>query len=201
MNKVLAATAVFVSAIVSAQAVHFGIMANVHNSNVRGIHDYSKGRIAPAVGVFAEIPFAQRYVSYTHLVPQLEYSMEGERATPSTGDQKFNNDYVNALLMVKHYFAFNKVNENKDFFVLLGPKVGYNLSQKTEGPILYAPDLAAESNFSKVNVGVVLGTGYKFTERFEMFFRYDQGLSSVYKNFENKTFAYQFNLGLNFKFN
>lgn len=201
MNKVFAVVSALGSTFLSAQAVQFGITANVHHSNVRGIHDYSKGRIAPAVGVFAEIPFAQRYVSYSHLVPQLEYSMEGERATPATGDQKFNNDYVNALVMIKHYFGFNQLNENKKFFVMLGPKVGYNITQKTEGPISHDPDLAAEDNFNKVNIGVVLGTGYQLNDNFELFFRYDQGLSAVYKKFENKTFSYQFNLGLNFKFN
>ena len=66
------------------QEFKWGMTGNVHSSSIEGIHDFSRGRIAPSLGFFAEIPLEtfQRSIYSPlryYIFPVLEYSMEGEK--------------------------------------------------------------------------------------------------------------------------
>ena len=195
--------------------VTWGISANVHQSNIRGIHWNSKGRIAPSVGVFVSIPLEStadrdlyKYGRWI-LVPQLEYSMDGELNKPETGTQKYFADFISLPVYIKYYFAFNKVDEKK-FFVQAGPQFGVSIHNKATGPsdansmenkehVNYVSH--HEANFKKANFGISVGTGYQFSDSWEVFARYDQGFSKVYDNYTlYNTNHYKLGVGLNYIF-
>jgi hypothetical protein len=82
---------------------------NVHSSSIEGIHDFSRGRIAPSLGFFAEIPLEtfQRSIYSPlryYIFPVLEYSMEGEKTILEQGRQYFRNDFVALAFMVNSIF-------------------------------------------------------------------------------------------------
>ena len=56
MKKIFFVFAILLSGFSFAQEVRWGATANVHSSSIEGIHDFSRGRIAPSVGLFMEIP-------------------------------------------------------------------------------------------------------------------------------------------------
>lgn len=198
--------AVFFSAVLSAQVdptdwVKYGVTAKVHSSAIRGIHANSTGRIAPAVGVFMQIPFIQRMRDHWFFVPMLEFSMEGERDEDPAGNKQFNHNYINIPLYIKYYFNFTNGMGEKKLYLMGGPKVGYAISERTEGN-LNADDLAAQATFKPFSAGLSGVVGYNITPKLEVFGRYDQGLTSVYeKSFGRRTFNYQLGAGLNYLFN
>ncbi len=181
--------------------IQFGATLKVHQSNIRGIHDYSKARIAPAIGVFAQIPLNSRVENNIYFVPQLEFSMEGENAKEPKGDQKFHFSYINVPLYLKYYFGFNKENTNKNLFVMAGPKFGFAVSEKREGAVYNPQDIAAEGHHKKFNLAASVGGGYRFTENFEGYLRYDHGFTKAYDNYTlQKTYNYQLGAGINYIF-
>lgn len=193
--------------------INYGITANIHQSNIKGIHWNSKGRTAPSIGVFAHIPLQN--VSDRDLYkqgrwvfqPQLEYSMDGERNKPETGDQKYNVDFISLPLYIKYYFAFNKV-APKDFFVQAGPQFGFVVADKATGPSdAFSSDNKEHVNYvdhhnsslKKSNFGISLGAGYTITDNLAFFVRYDHGFSKAYDNYSlYKTYHYKLGAGLNF---
>lgn len=101
----------------------YGVTANLHQSNIRGIHSWSKGRIAPGLGAFAQFPLDARVDRGLYLMPQIEFSMEGERAEDPRGEQKFYYNYINIPVYFKYYFSISKKSELQEdnFFVQAGP--------------------------------------------------------------------------------
>ena len=76
------------------QEFKWGMTGNVHSSSIEGIHDFSRGRIAPSLGFFAEIPLEtfQRSIYSPlryYIFPVLEYSMEGEKTILEQGRQYY----------------------------------------------------------------------------------------------------------------
>ncbi|MCC2590846.1 outer membrane beta-barrel protein [Chryseobacterium sp. MFBS3-17] len=177
----------------------YGISLKAHQSNIRGIHQYSKMRIAGAGGVFVEIPFVQRLSSSTFVVPMVEYSMEGEENEPETGREKFHNDYVNGLVYIKHFFGARGLNDPK-VFVFLGPKLSYNISQKTDAEITDPVIQTAEDSLEDVQIGISFGGGYRFARNIEAYIRWDNGFNPVYINYPYGTFNYQLGAGINILF-
>ena len=113
------------------QEFKWGMTGNVHSSSIEGIHDFSRGRIAPSVGLFAEIPLEtfQRSIYAPlryYIYPVVEYSMEGERTILEQGRQYFRNDYVAAAIYGKFHF-YRGYFEN--FYFMIGPRIAYNKSR------------------------------------------------------------------------
>jgi len=84
MKKIFFVFAILLSGFSFAQEVRWGATANVHSSSIEGIHDFSRGRIAPSVGLFMEIPLEtfQRSIYAPlryYIYPVVEFSMEGEK--------------------------------------------------------------------------------------------------------------------------
>jgi hypothetical protein len=91
------------------QEFKWGMTGNVHSSSIEGIHDFSRGRIAPSLGFFAEIPLEtfQRSIYSPlryYIFPVLEYSMEGEKTILEQGRQYYRNDFVALAFMVNSIF-------------------------------------------------------------------------------------------------
>ena len=84
MKKIFFVFAILLSGFSFAQELRWGAIANVHSSSIEGIHDFSRGRIAPSVGLFMEIPLEtfQRSIYAPlryYIYPVVEFSMEGEK--------------------------------------------------------------------------------------------------------------------------
>ena len=188
-----------------AQSIKYGLTANGHLSRIDNIHDNSKGRIAGAVGAFVSIPLYPEDLfrsNYYFIQPQVEYSMQGETAeTPPFPTQKFFNDYISAAVYFKYFI--NKGTFSTNFFVFAGPKVEYLLSENRNVTPEY--DLAysgvnLNDDIKSLGFGVSGGVGYALTDQFEIFARFDQGLTKVYPNNPNDTYNSQAALGVNYIF-
>lgn len=189
----------------------FGVTANLYQSNIKNIHWASEGRMAPSVGVFAVVPFRNEGQADIgrpggfFFVPQLELSWDGEKNQPETGDQKYYATMISLPMNIRYYFAFDSSAENRDFFVQAGPSVGFVVADKAEGP---SDALSADNkervnyiahhdaNFKKFNYGLTVGAGYRISDNWEVFARYDHGLAKAYKtNPSGEGRAYHYKLG------
>ncbi len=182
-----------------------GVTANIHQSNIYGIHDYSKGRIAPAFGLTLQyrlekdISDEKEYKYF--LQPVLEYSMDGEKAEPPQGSQKFLNNYISLPIFFKYYFTLSETKRDRRYFLMAGPLFGFAVSDKREGNLYFSQDISADKNFKKFNFGVTLGAGYHFDKNLEAFVRFDRGLSKAYGVYTlYNTYNYKLGVGINYFF-
>ena len=206
MKKIFLVFAIAMSSVLFSQEFKWGAIANVHSSSIEGIHDYSRGRIAPSVGLFAEIPMEsfQRSIYSPlgyYIYPVIEYSMEGERALGEIGTRYFRNDFVALALYGKFHF-YRGYFEN--FYFMVGPRFAYNVAEYGEGPILVYENGNIEPNFDihKWNFSASLALGYVISDKMEIHIRYDQGFSKVYPHYdEHKTWIRMLGLGISYYFN
>ena len=224
MKKLLLLPAVLMGIAASAQYTQslyrYGVTANIHQSNIKNIHWYSKGRIAPSIGIFGVIPFTGDQGTADvgrpggfYFVPQLEFTWDGENNDPSTGKQTYRTNFISLPLNVRYYFAVSKNAENKDFYVQAGPQIGFSVYDKASGP----SDALSEDNkervnyivhheneYKKFNLGLTVGAGYRFTDNWDVFVRYDHGLSKAYgfnpSEGDRKTYHYKLGAGVNYTF-
>jgi len=181
-----------VSSLIFSQEFKWGATANIHSSSIEGIHDFSRGRIAPSVG-YAPL----RYYIY----PVVEYSMEGERTILEQGRQYFRNDYVAAAVYGKFHF-YRGYFEN--FYFMIGPRIAYNISEKRAGPTNEEAGYInlRDDDMHKLNFSVSGALGYVISDKVEVYLRYDQGLSKVYPHYEfRKTWNRLMGLGISYYFN
>lgn len=206
MKKIFLFFAIVVSSLVFCQEFKWGAIANVHSSSIEGIHDYSRGRIAPSVGLFAEIPLEtfQRSIYAPlryYIYPVVEYSMEGEKTLVEKGRQYFRNDYVALALYGKFHF-YRGYFEN--FYFMIGPRFAYNVSEKRSGPTNLEAGYGnlRDDNMHKWNFSASLALGYVINDKMEMHVRWDQGFSKVYPYYdEQKTWIRMMGLGVSYYFN
>lgn len=182
----------------------FGVTANVHQSNIRGIHDYSKGRIAPAFGAVANISLQNqsRFSLPTssdkwYFQPVLEVSLEGEKADDPKGEVKYYNNMINLPLYMKYYFNISKEKAHYDWFVMAGPMLGFSIGDKIDGTVPTVADATAE--MKKFNAGASVAAGYVASQDLELFLRYDHGFTKAYGNYDlYNTYNYKLALGINY---
>ena len=206
MKKIFFVFAILLSGFSFAQEVKWGATANVHSSSIEGIHDFSRGRIAPSVGLFAEIPLEtfQRSIYAPlryYIYPVVEYSMEGEKAILEQGRQYYRNDYVAAAIYGKFHF-YRGYFEN--FYFMIGPRIAYNISEKRAGPTNEEAGYInlRDDDMHKLNFSVSGALGYVISDKVEVYLRYDQGLSKVYPHYyDKKTWNRLMGLGISYYFN
>ena len=188
-----------------AQNVKYGVTANAHITGINAVHDASKARFGGGVGAFATIPLHPSDVfksQYMFIQPQVEFSTQGENGkAPGVGDQKFSNNYISAMFYFKYFF--HNETERNNLFVFAGPKAEFLVSDSRETTPAY--ELAYGNTYQDKNVnsfgfGISGGVGYNFSENWEVFARYDQGLTKVYPDNPNNTFNGVIALGLNYSF-
>ena len=134
MKKISTVLALFLAIAISAQSFKYGITGNIHRGSIVGVHDRSVGKYGGALGVFAEIPLVENDVfdsAWLFLVPQIEYSMQGENAEVNVdrfGVQKYHYDYAAMQVYLKWFF--HKGNMRRDVFLFAGPRIEYMVRQK-----------------------------------------------------------------------
>lgn len=190
---------------ISAQSVKYGLTGNAHLSAIDNVHTASEKKFGAGVGIFATIPLYPNDVfksQYMFFQPQVEFSTQGENAKdPNYGDQKYSYSYISAAAYFKYFFHSATVRNN--FFVFAGPKVEFLVSDKKESTPAY--DLAykatsLDNNVNSVGFGVSGGVGYNVAEQWEVFARYDQGLTKVYTDNPKNTYNVMLAVGLNYTF-
>ena len=209
MKKISTVLVLFLAIAISAQSVKYGVTGNIHRGSIVGVHDRSIGKYGGGLGIFAEFPLVENDVfdsAWLFLVPQIEYSMQGENAEVNVdrfGVQKYHYDYAAMQVYLKWFF--HKGNMRRDVFLFAGPRIEYMVRQKeTVDPaydvIHYKFNLDDEVN--KFGYGVSFGAGLKITQQWSAFLRYDRGFSKVYPNNDrNNTYNRLIALGVNYYLN
>lgn len=209
MNKLNTFLALFFVVSLSAQSLKYGITGNFHKGSIAGVHDRSEGKFGGALGAFVEFPLVENDVfdsAWLYLVPQIEYSTQGENATVNTdkyGVQKYHYDYLAMQLYLKWFF--HKGNMKKDIFLFAGPRIEYMVRQKESvdpayDVVHYKFNLDDEVN--KFGYGVSFGAGMKISQKVEAFLRYDRGFSKIYPNNDrNNTYNRLLAVGINYYLN
>lgn len=206
MNKLNTFLALFLVVSLSAQSLKYGITGNFHKGSIAGVHDRSEGKFGGALGAFVEFPLVENDVfdsAWLYLVPQIEYSTQGENATVNTdkyGVQKYHYDYLAMQLYLKWFF--HKGNMKRDIFLFAGPRIEYMVRQKESvdpayDVVHYKFNLDDEVN--KFGYGVSFGAGMKVSQKLEAFLRYDRGFSKIYPNNDrNNTYNRLLAVGINY---
>ena len=206
MKKIYLILTFFLSLPFFSQEFKWGMTGNVHSASIEGIHDFSRGRIAPSLGFFAEIPLEtfQRSIYSPlryYIFPVLEYSMEGEKTILEQGRQYYRNDYVAFALYGKFHF-YRGFFEN--FYFMLGPRFAYNVSENRAGP---TNDEAGyinlrDDDMKKMSISVSGAFGYVVNDKVEAYIRFDQGLTKVYPNYDvMRTWNRLLGVGISYYFN
>lgn len=205
MKKISTLIAVFLLIMVSGQDFKYGLTANFHQGSIVGVHDVSKGAFGGSLGFFGQIPLVENDIydsAWLYLMPQIEYHMGGEIAKAEEnkfGVQKFNHDYLSMQVYLKYFFK--RYGYKTDFFVFAGPSIEYLVRQeKIVDPGYDAAyyNFNFDNNVSQFGYGVSLGTGFKISDQFEAFLRYDHGFSKVYPDNPNNTYNRMLAVGVNF---
>lgn len=206
MRKIFFFFVIVFSSLLFSQEVKWGAIANIHSSSIEGIHDFSRGRIAPSAGLFMEIPLEtfQRSIYSPlryYIFPVVEYSMEGERALNEKGTQYFKNDYV-AFSLYGKFHLYRGFFEN--FYFMIGPRIAYNISEVRKGPtVIYESGyVVRDDNMYKWNFSASLALGYVVSDKVELQLRWDQGLKKVYPYYtEHTTWIRMLGMGMSYYFN
>ena len=173
MKKIYLILTFFLSLPFFSQEFKWGMTGNVHSASIEGIHDFSRGRIAPSLGFFAEIPLEtfQRSIYSPlryYIFPVLEYSMEGEKTILEQGRQYYRNDYVAFALYGKFHFYIN----------------------------------LRDDDMKKMSISVSGAFGYVVNDKLEAYIRFDQGLTKVYPNYDvMRTWNRLLGVGISYYFN
>lgn len=209
MKKITLIIAVFLMVTATAQTFNYGVTGNFHKGSIVGVHDVSKGAYGGGVGIFGQWSLVENDVfdsAWLYLMPQLEYSMQGEIAKAEQdkfGIQKFHHDYIAMQVYLKYFF--HQGNMKRDLYLFAGPRIEYLVREKREVDPAY--DLAyyqynGDDNVNKFGYGISFGAGLKVTQQFEAFLRYDRGFGTVYPNNDRRnTYNRLLALGINYYFN
>lgn len=225
MKKILFIYSVLLMGVASAQSIKYGVTANFHKGSTVNIHDKSKGNFGAGVGLFADFSLVNNDIydsAWLYFTPQLEFSMEGERGQAwndkVAAQQKYDNYYVALPLYIK-YFLRNH-GYKSDIYFMFGPKFEFLVSNKVDEAqaISYAnsigysnsPDdiaLGAKSlssiglnnKIAKFGYGLSLVAGVRVDEKWNVFLRFDRGLSKVYPDYTKySTYNRLLAIGINY---
>lgn len=205
MKKIFLVFLMFIVSHLFSQEVKWGVTANLHSSSIEGIHDFSRGRIAPSAGLFMEIPLEtfQRSIYSPlryYIYPVVEFSMEGEKTILEQGRQYYRNDFLAFTLYGKFHF-YRGYWEN--FYFMIGPRAAYAVSVNFKGPVInYESGPLGDDVTKKWSFAASTAFGYVVNDKLEVYIRYDQGLTKVYPNYDyRRTWNRLLGLGFSYTFN
>lgn len=184
-----------------AQSLSIGVTGNVHKTSIVNIHDYSKTPWGGGGGAYAEVALVPNDIfdsAWLYLVPQIEFSMQGENAAPPQGKQEFPAQYIGVPIYVKYFFHQGNVKRN--LFLFGGPRLEFLVNNDRKGPEVYDMFVDQEKKFASFGYGISLGAGVKVSDKMEVFIRFDRGLSKIYPDYTNKSTTYNRLLGIGFNY-
>lgn len=197
MRRVVGILFLFCIGMLSAQSFKMGVTGNVHRSSIVNIHDASKPSWGGGIGVFGEIPLVSNGIfdsAWLYLVPQIEFSMQGENAEPEQGKQQFPNHYIGIPVYVKYFFHPN--GWKGPLFLMAGPRLEFLVSHDRKGPEVYPMFVDQEKKINSFGFGLSVGAGLKLSDNMEAFIRFDRGFSKIYPDYTHKSNTYNRLLGI-----
>jgi len=225
MKKIIIIYSLLFFGLANAQSIKYGVTANFHKGSTVNIHDRSKGNYGIGIGAFADFALVPNDIydsAWLYFTPQLEFSMEGERAQAWTDrvaeQQRYDNYYVAVPLYIK-YFLRNH-GYKSDIYFMLGPKLEFLAGNKVDEAqaISYANangysnspqdiEMGAKSlsaiglnnEIAKFGYGVSFVVGVQANDKWNVFLRFDRGLSKVYPDYTKySTYNRMLALGINY---
>ncbi|TDX84107.1 outer membrane beta-barrel protein [Epilithonimonas xixisoli] len=225
MKKLSIILSLFALGFTSAQSFKYGVTANFHKGSTVNIHDRSKGNFGGGIGAFADFSLVENDIydsAWLYFSPQLEFSMEGERGqawnNADVAVQKYNNYYIAMPLYIKYFFKNHGY--KSDIYVMVGPKLEFLASNKvdekeaieyanargyTNNPTAIAmgakslSSIGLDNKIAKFGYGVSLVAGVKIDEKWNVFIRFDRGLSKVYPDYTKyNTYNRMLGIGINY---
>jgi len=149
----------------SASPVKFGVKAGL---NVSSINDNdSKAKAGFYGGFFANIPVASSF----SVQPEVLYNGMGAK-DKTYSSVKLNLDYISVPVMVQY-------NVLPDLYVEAGPQFSFAISQKLKGD---GGSVDVDQAFKGFDLGLGLGAGYYFGQKFGITARYVAGLTDIAEN-------------------
>ncbi|TWP22932.1 PorT family protein [Apibacter muscae] len=177
----------FITRLHSQEQISIGIRGTVHTSNVSEIHVDSKALIGGSLGGSVKFPLG--YDNQFYINAELAYSMQGEK----DGSIKYAQNYVNIPIYFRAYFS----EADSEFFGEIGPQIGILVSQKNkELDEAYYGDKP-----QTLDLSIGAGMGYSFSRKFEIFARYNYGLTDVYKKYQGQQRTSILGFGVTYYFN
>jgi len=149
----------------SASPVRFGLKAGLNVSNLND--NDSKAKAGFYGGVFANIPVASDF----SVQPELLYNGLGAK-DQTYSSLKLNLDYISVPVMVQY-------NILPALYVEAGPQFSFAISQKVKGD---GGSADVNEVFKNFDLGLGLGAGYYFEQRFGITARYVAGLTDIVEN-------------------
>jgi len=140
---------------------HFGLKAGGNLAALRGnAGSQPAPRIGFHAGGFAAVPLA----GGLHVVPELQFSLQGNKQGPYL----LNLGYINMPLLLQYL-------TKGGFYVEVGPQAGLLVRARLKGPV----NQDAAAKFSSLDIGGCLGLGYKEKHGFGIGARYILGFSNI----------------------
>lgn len=200
MKKIVLLTALSMAGFLSAQidfsSTRYGITAGGNYSRVSNAHNPSGPLYTFQAGFMALIPLDQDDQFY--IQPELVYFGAGEsgKDKDAKGMDGYNAKYANNYISLPIYFKGYFSEAESEFFGLIGPRIGYLISQKVQNapanrpyyyPDVKDPDFPEISgNAKKFSFGIGAGVGFSYKRQLEFSVRYDLGLSNTYPKLVEK---------------
>ena len=201
MKRVLLVFLLITMGFVSSQTFKYGITANLHKTSIVNIHDYSRTPWGGGLGGFAEFALVENDVfdsAWLYLMPQIEFSMQGENAAPPQGKQQFPMHYIGLPIYLKYFF--HRGNMRSDIFLFAGPRFEFMVYNDRKGPEVYDMFVDQEKTLNEFSYGVSMGAGYRLSDKAEVFLRFDRGLSKIYPDYTHHSTTYNRLLGIGFNY-
>lgn len=163
----------------SDQTVGIGLRAGLSYVNNVLISDpdtpgENKYRVGYHLGVYKNFRLSEKL----NLAPELLFANKGYK---TDNDDRVHYNYISVPILFE-YRPTNKVS------VQIGPEVAYLLSAKSKvnGQTVNLIDFWEGVNLdvNRIEIGLVAGAAYNFTDRLALGLRYFHGLTSVVDNFE-----------------
>lgn len=149
----------------SSSAVTFGIKAGL---NVASINDDAfKAKAGIYGGVFANIPVASSF----SVQPELLYNGMGAKFE-GLSDVRLNLDYISVPVMLQY-------NLLPELYVEAGPQFSFAINKKVKGD---AGSADVDDLFKGFDLGIGLGAGYYFDQKFGLTARFVVGVTDIAEN-------------------
>lgn len=154
----------------NAQGARFGLKAGASLANFVGKNtDNSKNLVGFVGGLMADFGFSD-LISFH---PELLYSQKGAKGESSGTSGQTRTSYLDVPLLLR-------VNADGPFFEA-GPQVGFLLAQKSEYDVAGVGSGSSTSTDGtrKIDVGYIVGLGYRAPQGLEIGLRYNGGISDI----------------------
>lgn len=225
MKKLSIIFSLLILGLTNAQSIKFGVTANFHQGSTVNIHDRSKGNFGGGIGAFADFALVPNDIydsAWLYFTPQLEFSMEGEKGQAwndgVVAQQRYDNYYVALPLYIKYFLRNNGY--KSDIYFMAGPKLEFLVSNKVDEAqaIAYAntqgysnspqdiangakplSSIGLGNEIAKFGYGVSLVAGVRVDDKWNVFLRFDRGLSKVYPDYPKyNTYNRMLAIGINY---